>query len=183
MQLDDTTLRRATDGDVMAQERLMETVWPLAFRIAWGVLRDAAAAQDCAQDSCVRLLSGIAHLRDPRAFFGWFYRIVYREAIARLRKSARNVPFAQKPDTGTENDVVDRIDLQRSIAALPISLRFPLIMHYYAGLDSAEIARIMGIPAATVRFRLMLARRRLRGALGDQPAISKPRSESTSEPT
>ncbi|MBC5829050.1 MAG: hypothetical protein GIW98_02525 [Candidatus Eremiobacteraeota bacterium] len=38
-------------------------------------------------------------------------------------------------------------------------------MRYYVGLNSGEIAAATGLPSSTVRFHLMLARRRLRKAL------------------
>jgi hypothetical protein len=55
--------------------------------------------------------------------------------------------------------------LRRSLCRLPESLRLPLELHYFVGLTSREVGTALGIPAATVRFRLMVARRRLRPLL------------------
>ncbi len=40
-----------------------------------------------------------------------------------------------------------------------------MVLHYYAGFRSSEIAEAVGIPAATVRFHLMTARRALQRIL------------------
>jgi len=50
---------------------------------------------------------------------------------------------------------------------LPESLRLALELHYFVGLTSNEVGVALGIPAASVRFRLMIARHRLRPLLGD----------------
>jgi RNA polymerase sigma factor (sigma-70 family) len=69
------------------------------------------------------------------------------------------------------------LDLHNALAALTPKRRALILLHYYAGLNSAEIAVATGSPASTIRFQLMLARRALRKALS-QPQSS---SEQTNE--
>jgi len=54
-----------------------------------------------------------------------------------------------------------RLALQR----LPPELRNPIVLRYYGDLSSTDIGQIVGLPAATVRGRLSVARRRLADAL------------------
>jgi RNA polymerase sigma-70 factor (ECF subfamily) len=70
----------------------------------------------------------------------------------------------------TSDDPSERLDLEAAIAQLPESLRLVLELHYFVGLTSREVGTALGIPAATVRFRLMIARRRLRPLLCDSTA-------------
>ena len=72
----------------------------------------------------------------------------------------------------TSDDPSERLDLEAAIARLPESLRLVLELHYFVGLTSREVGTALGIPAATVRFRLMIARRRLRPLLCDSTASS-----------
>ncbi|MDQ6932923.1 MAG: ECF-type sigma factor [Candidatus Eremiobacteraeota bacterium] len=62
------------------------------------------------------------------------------------------------------------MDLYNALAALPHVQRGAIILRYYAGLNSGEIAAAMRLPSSTVRFHLMLARRRLRKALSATPS-------------
>jgi RNA polymerase sigma factor (sigma-70 family) len=59
----------------------------------------------------------------------------------------------------------DAIDLYDALAALTPARRALILLHYYAGLSAKEIAMTVALPASTVRFQLMLARRALRIAL------------------
>ena len=62
-------------------------------------------------------------------------------------------------------DRSDALDLYKALAALPPVQRAAIVLRYYADLSSAEIAAATGLPASTVRFHLMLARRKLRKVL------------------
>jgi RNA polymerase sigma-70 factor (ECF subfamily) len=83
-----------------------------------------------------------------------------------LRDDERPVRF--------DDAAIARLDVALALGALPLALREPVVLHYLDGLTSAEIGAALGMPAATIRFRLMLARRRLALLLGDRPA---PRAE------
>ena len=60
--------------------------------------------------------------------------------------------------------------LGRSIRGLPAPLREVLALRVLGEMTSAEIGTALGIPAGTVRYRLMQARQRLRGALEQDSA-------------
>ena len=59
-------------------------------------------------------------------------------------------------------------DVQRAIANLPAELRIPLVMQIVGGMNSNEIHEVLGIPAGTVRYRLSMARRRIRAEMEEQ---------------
>lgn len=72
----------ARSGSALEIEQLLQTVWPVAYRLAYSVVGDRETAQDAAQESCVILYRTVASLRDPAAFRTWFYRIVVRKRPA-----------------------------------------------------------------------------------------------------
>ena len=128
-------------------ERLLESVWLDAYRLAMAIVTQPQSAEDAAQDACVTMYRSISSLRNPGAFRTWFYRIVVREALKQKKLHAASV------------------DLWRALARLPDNLRTVIVLHYFETLTSREIGKIFGIPEATVRFRLMMARRKLRPLL------------------
>src|SRR6266581_185569 len=70
------------------EERLAEC-GPLAYRVARGVLRNAADAEDVAQEALLRAYRRFDRLRDRNRFRGWLVRIAFRLALDRLRSSKR----------------------------------------------------------------------------------------------
>ncbi len=170
-------LDEARSGSVGALERLLESIWPDAYRIAYSIVRDRAAAEDAAQESCATIYRSIATLRTAGAFRVWFYHIVAREALRQTRSSASQTASAAEQVTP---DRESRLDVSRALKSLSPDLRAAVVLHYYAELTSKEIGGILGVAAATVRFRLMLARRCLKPLLSEPlpPASSQCTKES-----
>lgn len=165
-------------GGALEIERLLRVAWPVAYRLSYSVLGNREAAQDAAQESCVILYRTIASLRDPAAFRVWFYRIVVREA-SRLKRRHVESNAGKEPAQQSE-DRTPAFDVWRALSTLPRHLRDVIVLRYFEDLPSRQIASVLRISDGAVRFRLMVARRRLRPLLGD---IFEPSSDSTSEVT
>lgn len=92
------------------EERLAEC-GPLAYRVARGVLRNTADAEDVAQEALLRAYRRFDRLRDRARFRGWLVRIAFRIALDRLRSSKRreqrdtlwSQPAHQPPATSAED--------------------------------------------------------------------------------
>jgi RNA polymerase sigma-70 factor, ECF subfamily len=158
---------------------LVDRQWRFAYRVAWAVLRNAADAEDAAQEAFLKILRAEAWrgLRDERAFVA---RTVWRAAVDALRGLAVQAyaPAAAKEEAldrpssmeefmdsqpGPEAVVVAanwEAAVHRLIDSLPEELRQPLALS--AEMNSREIAAAMGIAEGTVRTRLMRARQILR---------------------
>lgn len=147
-------------------DRLIEAIWPDAYRLALAVVGDPAGAQDVAQDACISVYRTIGSLRDAAAFRAWLYRIVVREASAHKRRRPK---IADACEGAIEpQDTEGTLDVWRALDTLPATLREVVVLRYFEDLSSREIARILRIPSATVRFRLMVARERLRPLLDER---------------
>ena len=146
-------------------EPLLRTVWPDAYRLARSILGEDQPAEDAAQEACIIVYRTIASLRSSAAFRTWFYRIVVREAAALKRRRSRAEPAPEA--SVIANDQTAPIDVWRALSTLSHKLREVVVLRYFEDLSSPEIASVLGIPEGTVRFRLMIARQRLRPLLGD----------------
>ncbi|HKU81431.1 MAG TPA: sigma-70 family RNA polymerase sigma factor [Candidatus Tumulicola sp.] len=163
-------LARAGSRDAI--ESLIAGVWPHAYRIARGVLHDPALAEDAAQEACAIVYREISKLRSATAFGVWFYRIVVRETLA-VRRPDAALPAGVLPecvDRAETDRSVARLDVLRALASLAPHLRVAVVLRFYAGLNSREIARVLRVPDGTIRFRLMVARRKLERLLADGDA-------------
>jgi RNA polymerase sigma-70 factor (ECF subfamily) len=155
-------------GEADARDRLIALAWPHAYRIARSMLRDGDLAQDAAQEACAIVYRSLGSLRSAEAFRVWFYRIATREALRLDRKRALISIFAAEPAaSGTDDESIRRIDVLRALAKLPRAQRAAVVLHYYADMNSREIAAVLGTPDATVRFHLVRARRSLEASLGN----------------
>jgi RNA polymerase sigma-70 factor, ECF subfamily len=152
----------ALDPNRDGMERLLEMLWPHAFRIALSILQNKTLAEDAAQEACALIYGRLSQLRDPKAFHAWAYRIVTHEAF---RIAERTVPCTTISEPTYELDVDERVDVLRALAQLPTDLRAVIVLHHYAQLSSSEIAVVFGIPSPTVRFRLSRGRKLLQRLL------------------
>jgi RNA polymerase sigma-70 factor (ECF subfamily) len=159
-------------------EEFVVRVLPSAYRLATIVLRDPVGAEDVAHDAVVSAWDHRSSLRDPDALDAWFARIVVNKCRDRLRDRLRHPVVALTLDSETaagdfSSDLAERDELGRAIGRLTADEQIVLGLRFGLDLEVAEIARRLGQPEGTVKSRLHLARRRLRGAL----AASRTRPE------
>jgi len=70
------------------EERLADCP-KLAYRVALGVLRNSAEAEDVAQEALLRAYRNFHRLRDRDRFRGWIARTAWRLALDRIRAAGR----------------------------------------------------------------------------------------------
>jgi len=141
----------------------------LAVRVAMGVLRNRADAEDVAQEAFVRAYRSFAGLRDREKFRGWLVRIVWRLALDRIRaqkrRERRELEALREPAPPSVEDVAASREFQRRLAdaieLLPEKLRIVLTLAGIEEHNLAEVSQLLGIPEGTVKSRLHLARQRL----------------------
>ena len=166
-------VREATETDARREfeERLAEC-GPLAYRVARGVLRNTAEAEDVAQEALLRAYRNFERLRDRNRFRGWLVRISFRLALDRLRSAKRREQRdtlwsqpAHLPPPATAEDIAAsnqfRIHLERALEELPEKLRLVLLLSAMEGYTIDEIAAMVGVPVGTVKSRIFIARKKL----------------------
>jgi RNA polymerase sigma-70 factor (ECF subfamily) len=150
-------------------EGRLEECGTLAFRVALGVLRNAADAEDIAQEAMLRSYRRFARLRDPSRFRAWLVRISFRLALdhgrsARRRKQretawATDLPKPTAEDIAASNEFGRR--LQEAMGALSEKSRLVLLLTSMDGHSLEEVAQLLQLPVGTVKSRLHSARKQL----------------------
>ena len=89
-------VRDVQRGSAEALEELFKLEWPRAYRAAYLVVHDAAAAEDIAQEAFLAALRAIDRFDRRRPFGPWMHRIVVNRAIdvTRARSLRREVDVA-----------------------------------------------------------------------------------------
>jgi len=145
---------------------------PLAFRIAQGVLRNAADAEDVAQEALLKAFRSFRRLRDPQKFRAWLVRITFRIALDRSRSARRREKREtdwsrpeQRPLPPTAEELAASSEfqtrLERAMEELPEKLRLVLLLSALQGFTLEEVSAMLAIPTGTVKSRLFFARKQL----------------------
>lgn len=150
-----TLVRDAQRGSSEALEQLFRAQWPRAYRAAYLVTHDAAAAEDIAQEAFLAAIRNLDRFDRRRRFGPWLNRIVVNRAIdwTRARRLRAEVELddvhAAEDDPGLPGD-----DLLAALARLPPEHRAVIVMRYFLELTPGEIAEALGLPRGTVNSRL-----------------------------
>lgn len=150
------------------EERLAEC-GPLAFRVARGVLRNAADAEDVAQEALLRAYRRFERLRDRTRFRAWLVRISFRLALDRARsanrREQRETQWArQRPAQSTEDVAASsefQAHLDRAVDELSPKLRLVLLLAAMEEHPLDDVAQMLGLPLGTVKSRLFAAKKQL----------------------
>lgn len=152
----------------IADELAANSVW--LRRLARSLVDDATA-DDLVQDTMVAALQ---HPPDTdRPVRPWLRTVLGNAAKMHWRSSSRRKHREERAPSGPEPESPDaglaKLEVHRQLVEAVIELSDPyreaVILRYVEGLSSAEIARRLDIPAATVRSRLSRALDMLRAEL------------------
>ena len=149
------------DREALAR-RLVDTYSDQLLRLAYSLLNNVPDAQDVCQEA---LLKGLDHADDfesrehERA---WLIRVTIN-----LCKNLRRSPWRTRTvglDTVAEQAAFQPEEggVLEEVQQLPAKYREVLVLYYYMGYDTNEIADILGIRAEAVRARMSRARQKLR---------------------
>ena len=155
-------------GNVRLEQLTAEMAW--IRRIARALCVDASTADDIAQETW---LAAAGKVPDDRPLRPWLVRVMTNIVRMRFRgehrRSVREEAAERPADVATAAELIDRVEIQRVVAGEVLALAEPyrstVLLHYFEGLSSAEIARRQGIPDGTVRRRLKTALDELRARL------------------
>lgn len=148
----------------------------LAQRTAFVITRDAAAAEDAAQEAFVKAFRAIGRFRPGAPLRPWLLRIVANEALNRAKAASRHrsvdlsvaEPRAADPEDSPEAQALAserRSMLLRALNAMREDDRIVIAYRYFFELSEAEMAESLGIARGTVKSRLSRAMARLREQL------------------
>jgi RNA polymerase sigma-70 factor (ECF subfamily) len=158
------------------------------FRAAWSILGDRAEAEDVVQASYLRAFEAIGSFRGHASLSTWLTRIVINEALGRERAARRRKArldedsildldeYREKLMAGSREGGPEgalalkqlRATLEAAIATLPRDFRLVFMMRDVEGLSVEDVAQALEFLPATVKTRLLRARRRLREALASE---------------
>jgi RNA polymerase sigma-70 factor, ECF subfamily len=158
MRSEHALIRGALAGSEADLEALFRRHWPRAYRAAFLIVHDHAAAEDIAQEAFLAAIRRLDRFDRRRRFAPWLGAIVANRAIdwararSARRESAHDGPEPEappeRPSGGYSEDVV------AALAALSPEHRAVIVLRYLLEYTPGEIARALDLPRGTVNSRL-----------------------------
>ena len=173
-------IRRTLARDEAAVRTIMTANNRRLYRLARGILRNDAEAEDVVQETYVRAFTHLAEFRGASSLATWLARIAINEALGRLRRDRPAVELSLLPHGGVDAEIIPfplattddpeksmaqreiREVVERAIDELPDAFRLVFIARVIEGLNVEETADLLDLRAETVKTRLHRARAMLR---------------------
>jgi RNA polymerase sigma-70 factor, ECF subfamily len=166
-------MRGAQAGSVSDLEALFRDHWPRAYRAAYLVVHDSAAAEDIAQEAFISAVRSLDRFDRTRPFGPWLHRIVVNRAIdwARARALRREVgdePLAMvAAPTAAERPQLSE-SIVEALEELSPEHRAVIVLRYLLEYTPGEIAELLDLPRGTVNSRLRRGLDRLEGRVEEE---------------
>lgn len=172
-QTDGQLVRGVADGDRRALELLY------ARHAPWLVLRltrrcnDPQLVDEAVQDTFVAVWKGARRWKDEGEVAAWIWGIGIRRLIDQVRRRPRpTAELTHVTAVGHEPSAEERVllgveygDLAGALQRLSPELRAVVQATVLDGLTTREASRLLGVPAGTVKTRMMRAKAQMREAL------------------
>jgi len=160
-------------GDQQAYARIVEKYHNPVMSLAYRMVRDHDEAADIAQDVFVKMARNIDRYDEKRRFYTWLYRITFNAAIDHIRRNRRHqhesleglIDVEGAPSSDPEMSYLRerlRLEIRESADKLNPRQRSAFLLRDLGDRKVDDVAGIMDMPEATVRWYLHRARSLIR---------------------
>jgi RNA polymerase sigma-70 factor, ECF subfamily len=151
-------IRGAQAGSLPDLEALFKDHWPRAYRAAYLVVHDGAAAEDIAQEAFLAAIRTLDRFDRRRPFGPWLHRIVVNRAIdwarARALRAEVGEPALELAAGEAANPEPYSPPMLAALAELSPEHRAVIVLRHLLEYTPGEIARMLDLPRGTVNSRL-----------------------------
>jgi RNA polymerase sigma-70 factor (ECF subfamily) len=151
----------AAEFEVFYRENLTRIVRACAL-----VTLDRSVAEEVAAEAFARLWSRWGVIRSEDHAGGYVFKSAMRLCARQARR--RPLPGMPPPSGDTPERALERHDVRQALSSLPVRQRQVVVLRDWAGFETAEVARLLGMRPSTVRVHLARAREHLRRILSPE---------------
>jgi RNA polymerase sigma factor (sigma-70 family) len=160
-------------GNTASFAALIDRHKDLVYTIAMNITRNREDAEEVAQDAFLKAFQKLAGFRKESSFQTWLYRIVYNEAISRIRKNKVKLLDLEEEITGNipeeelEEDIAgldgqeQKLVIAKILDQLPEIDRVLVTLFYLDNQPVTEISAVTGLGESNVKVRLHRVRKRI----------------------
>ncbi|MCU0849112.1 MAG: sigma-70 family RNA polymerase sigma factor [Spirochaetes bacterium] len=176
-------------NDHLAFEKLVIRYKDMIFNLCFRITCDYDEANDCAQETFIKVYRSLGGFQFRSSFKTWLYRIAINTCRSRISSKKRKIngktvsmesiinPEARFSGPGRNADSDPafnyekkefEVEIQEALASLPEDERMLVVLRDIDNRSYDEIITVTGINEGTVKSRLSRARHRLRSSLRDK---------------
>lgn len=164
-------IARARQGDEAAFADLMRAFYPALFKVVFEMVPSREDAEEILQETFFRFYKSLGRLREGENPFPFLRTIAVRRTYTHLQsRRVSTVSLDDLPENLPELAVVGVTlgvaDLYRWADTLPPKRRLVFLLREVEGLETVEIAGMMGIRETTVRRHASIAAQEFRDRFG-----------------
>ena len=167
-------------GDAEAFSKLYALHKRRVYTLCLRMLGNISEAEDMTQEAFLHLYRKIGSFRGESAFSTWLHRLTVNLVLMHLRKKGLQLVSLEETISSAEEDApkrdfgsrdpqlagsVDRVTLERAVAALPPGYRMVFVLHDVEGYEHNEIALMLECSTGNSKSQLHKARLKLRELL------------------
>jgi len=170
---DEQLLKSCLAGNVEEYQKIVNKYKAKALAVAMNILGNREDAEDASQDAFIQVYQNLERFDFQKSFAKWFYSILTKRCLDRLRKRKRFLTFFQKAKTepqeftGTQpvNPAHVPFLKKKLMVCLSPKERLSLCLWANDGYTSREIASVMNCSASTARVYIFKARKKIKALL------------------
>ena len=165
--------------DSLSRQEVCNEIWRRYHKRLFYFIQSAVGgnAEDLLQEIMLKVFKNMEKYNPFYSFNTWIYTIARNHCINHMSKrrlETRNIRDADATDSRfsheetpekklIEKEVYQKID--DTLEQLKPDYRQMAFLHFYEGMKTKEIAKIMAVPTGTIKSRLYLIRRTLKKTL------------------
>lgn len=170
-------INEAKKGNNEAFVTLIEQYKIQMYKTAKAILKNEDDVCDAMQEALISCYKNIRGLKNEKYFKTWVIRITINKCYDIIEKNNVNNSKIEKnicyfEEEHNNNNIVDKIDLERALKSIDSDLRIVTVLYYYDDIAIKDIAEMLEIPTGTVKSKLSRAREKLYEIL-KQEEVSK----------
>jgi RNA polymerase sigma-70 factor, ECF subfamily len=131
--------------------------------------RNAALADDLAQDTFLRAFQSMGQVKDDTKTKSWLFQIAYRIFLDHIRKHKRRQELADVnmpvDDTDISNPTGMKMDIEQAMNSLSPEQRAAVMLCLSYGFSHVEAAKALNQPLGTVKSHVARGKDKLRAFL------------------
>ena len=139
-----------------------KTYMDMVFRVALSYLKSPSDADDITQNVFLKLYRTGKTFESPDHVKHWLLRVTINECKKAFLSPWRQLESMDSCAEAFQMPSWEHAELLDAVLRLPPKYRTAVYLHYYEGCTTQEIAKLLGIPQATVLTHLRRARQALK---------------------
>jgi RNA polymerase sigma-70 factor (ECF subfamily) len=131
---------------------LFRALYPQAYRVAFRLLGNPAAAEDAAAEAFARTFAAWDKVRELPHRDAWVMKTTGHVALNVLAR--KPTPLAPARAVADEDATATRLALVSALACLSRRQQEAIVLHHLAGFSELEVAEALGVAPSTVKTHL-----------------------------